>query len=765
MNGRDLSNISESAAAEVLRMKSVLKRVWPAFFGGFYKPRDIQLKSCGLIYRGGNVLLASGTASGKTEAYLAPLTERWADYMQKGRLCILIVCPTRALANDLFKRIAEPLKRCRIKTLLRTGDHANSLRSSGAGAAVTTLESFDSLLCRCPEELVTLKALVLEELHVCEGTPRGDQLAVLSERLDALVHCEKAKRMEGTLGALNLPLQRLAVSATPGQPQVIVNKYLAGRAAVVNISRHIDFEAETVDYSREIDENAEALLDEQVRTALSKLRSCVNFCLKRKLMKMLVFVRSRAEAEAMAAAKIYLGVNPFGENIYTHHSSVSTVLREEREKLFAANQYCLCLATSTLEVGIDIGSVEAVAFTSPPADLDSFLQRIGRSGRRTEPASVLCLYADEFERKCYEHLLARVNSPHVFSEHPPFARSVLLQQLLSLTCQSPSHTVNGAVLRERLPEFLKERVTAEECAELAEALAAGDKDERGNSDLWLQPGKSGNKYLMGGRLQEAFLRGEIHHNISGVSIRGLKSGSFKEACLEVVEAGSLRSLGSVSGRSLTVGSHISLGGRAYRVAACGGGRAEVLPLQDKEGEIPVFSVQKAPDSGRLWAEDFAAFLELPPRKVLWTYLQYGENRYYIYSHFKGSVWALFFRAYLDCSGTAAFSLTRSSGFVLLVKADSFDSLDSHHPLELLDSYVKRCSLSGSMLERLASELELGPWSALLSRRQLSANIAEFEKYAGYNEESLQPFYEPMESVSGLWRELLIQAALPLLKRK
>ena len=763
MDSREFSG-GKSAAAEVLRMKALLKRVWPAFYGSFYKPRDIQLKSCELIYRGGNLLLTSGTASGKTEAYLAPLTERWADSMREGRLCIMIVCPTRALANDLFKRIVPPLKRCRIKALLRTGDHANSLRGCGAGVTVTTLESFDSLLCRYPGELVTLKALVMEELHVCEGTPRGDQLAVLAERLDTLVHCEKAKGTEDTLGALQLPLQRLAVSATPGQPKVIVNKYLAGRAAAVNVRQHIDFETEIVCFSKEVEENAEALLDVQIREALSKLRCCVNFCLSRRLPKMLVFVRSRAEAEAMAAAKSLLGVNPFGENIFTHHSSVSTVLREEREKLFAGSEYALCLATSTLEVGIDIGSVEAVAFTSPPADLDSFLQRIGRSGRRGARPSVLCLYADSFERKCYEHLLARVNSPLIFSEHPPFARSVLLQQLLSLACQSPSHTVSGEVLRARLPKYLRERFSSEDCRELAEGLAAGDSDEHGNYDLWLQPVSGRNGYLMGARLHEAFLHGEIHHNISGVSIRGVKSRSFKNSSLEIVDAATHRSLGSVSGRVLAVNSHITLGGRVYRVVSCGGGKAEVLQLQDTEGQIPVFSVQKAPDSGRLWAEDFAAFLELPERRVLWTYLQHGENRYYVYSHFKGSVWAVFFRAYLDCSGTVPFSSTRSNGFVLLVKADSFDKLDSHHPLELLDGYVKRCSLNINMLERLASELDLGPWAALLSRGQLSANIAEFESYAGYNEESLQPFYEPMEYVSGPMCELLLQAARSLLKR-
>ena len=90
------------------------------------------------------------------------------------------------LVHYLVNRISVPLSRCSVNVLLRTGDHPTPLRDKKVGVLVTTLESLDSLLCRWAVQLLDIKAIVFEELHVAEGTARGDQLAVLAERLDVL---------------------------------------------------------------------------------------------------------------------------------------------------------------------------------------------------------------------------------------------------------------------------------------------------------------------------------------------------------------------------------------------------------------------------------------------------------------------------------------------------------------------------------------------------------------------------------------------------
>lgn len=135
-----------------------------------------------MVLDGQNLVAISPAASGKTEAIVAPAVERLLPD-RRGRFSVLYVSPTRALVNDLSRRMAEPLQYLELKLARKTGDHPTLDESKLPFMLITTPESFDSLLCRHTRIFKELSAVILDELHLLDNTPRGDQLRVLLERL------------------------------------------------------------------------------------------------------------------------------------------------------------------------------------------------------------------------------------------------------------------------------------------------------------------------------------------------------------------------------------------------------------------------------------------------------------------------------------------------------------------------------------------------------------------------------------------------------
>lgn len=671
-------------------LRQNLPKVWGAFYGRFFKPQPIQLEAAAPLLGGENGLLVSATASGKTEAYAAPLVERHWDDLRARRLTVLIITPTRALANDLQARLLPPLERCKVKVTLRTGDHPLPLREGAGGVLVTTLESLDSLLCRYPAQLLGIKSVVLEELHVVDGTPRGDQLSILLERLDTLLHSPKACALPYGLGGLGLPLQRVAVSATPGCGAEIVSKYLGGRGQIISIPQERRFVAQLV--------HPKALEGEEspAQQAKAKLEAIISFCLEEKAPKMLVFVSSRAEAELLVAAAANCHPNPFGAAVYSHHSSLSSQARERVEEQFAQQTAALCCATSTLEVGIDIGDIDGVAFTAPNADLNSFWQRLGRSGRRGQVTKFLGLYGDYWQELQYRHLLEAARAGQSVSEHPPFCTSVLIQQSLSLVCQNPRHLLTPKALLERLPAYLQGRYSSAQIGRLYDHLA---------SEGWLRVERRGESYAWGPKLEELFTRGEMHHNIA----RGGGGGGY-----QVLEGRQNVLLGEISGqRGWQVGDYLRLGGRTYKVVRLGAGRQLVVAAQ--AGVPPQlwrsceFQSAGGPRWGRAWTRDLGRYLGFPEGETLWTQPQRGE---WLYSHFWGSWGGSLLAACLQAEG---YPEAKANPYVLSVG----------RPLEVPQRYLSplswKLSLKG-LARELRSRLDLGPWSYLLTPELLAEDL-------------------------------------------
>jgi ATP-dependent Lhr-like helicase len=430
-----MSNISERLA-----LKARLPRAWPAFFERHGNFTPAQLAAIPALLDGQNVLLVAPTAGGKTEAAVAPLIERHCPPVRtRHGPCILYLTPTRALANDLAARLAHPLETLGLRFGIKTGDYSSFRANRPPDLLISTPESLDSALAANAKTFASLRAIVLDELHLIDGTPRGDQLRVLLNRVRR-VRAYAFERGD----APDADLQYAALSAT-------IDPSAAGRyfndAVVAQAAGGRAIDAEMLTLAPDTDELA---------AYLAAFR-------KRGWRKALAFCNSRAEVEAYAAS--IRERSPFGDAVYVHYSNIEARRRREIEQQFAEAGAAICFASSTLELGIDIGDIDVVILLGPPGSHASFVQRIGRGNRRGGATRVACFWRTPLERLMFETLLnrgSRVEDRGSWIEDlrsstldlqssasaAHFRPAVAIQQIFSLLKQSPVAAVRLAELAQ-----------------------------------------------------------------------------------------------------------------------------------------------------------------------------------------------------------------------------------------------------------------------------------------------------------------------------
>lgn len=640
-------------------LRALLPRTWYAFLARHPRPRPIQVEAAPPILAGKPVLLASATASGKTEAYAAPLTELWFDDMRAGKLRVLVVSPTRALVNDLSRRLEHPLGRCGVALQRRTGDHPEPLAGSGAGVVITTPESLDSLLSRHARHLGDVRAVVLDELHVLEGTARGDQLRLLLERLERVV-----KALGGPV------VQRLAATATLGRADEVAREFLGADAVLAR-----------VDAPRELE------VDVRLLRSMAELHpAVVDACHAFGSRKVLAFVPSRADAEDLAGA--LAGQPPFHSAVMVHHGSLSRQERERVEKAFLQAPAALCFATPTLEVGIDIGDVDLVALLGPPADVTSFLQRIGRGNRRTALCRVLGLARSEGEEARFRHLAECARSGRLLTPHRPFRSSVLVQQVFSLIFQNPHRFVSAEALAARLPADLEARFGAYRCEELLLHLS---------DEGWLT-GLAAGRFGPSERLLRLFERGKMHHNLD-------PEGDDK---VEVVDEQTGRVVGHVQrdaeGR---LPDEVSLGGRRRKLVADHGRQIRMRSSAggDASGKAEFKSRGSAEVSGPL-AADFGRHVGV--REGVMPTCRFGDVL--VVGHFLGSAQGRLLREAL------ADSVGAGSGAGPFV---AWLPWEAEWPVVTEEGWRK---ILARKSRKLAKSLNAGPWASALPREWLQEDL-------------------------------------------
>jgi len=342
-------------------IKKLLERTYAPFFGRFGRLTQIQSALIPTLIKGINAVGIAPAASGKTEAGFAPIVERILTG-DKNPLSVLYVAPTRALINDIEKRIRDPLTSLGLSLAVRTGDRPELHSKHPENVVLTTPESLDSLLCRYPRIWKDTRAVILDEIHLLDNTYRGDQLRILLRRL-AKWHTQK-------------PIHYCALSATISQPENLASRYFEP-ATVVRTDTIRGISVRLFPYMEDV----------------------IQFLRQKKCHKALIFCNSRKNVEELCLKLRKLWPQ---DRILVHHASLSRRERESVEEAMRTWGWGLCVCTMTMELGIDIGDIDAVVLCGPPPTPSAFFQRVGRGCRKGAEMLAIGCYRDEEEREQFE---------------------------------------------------------------------------------------------------------------------------------------------------------------------------------------------------------------------------------------------------------------------------------------------------------------------------------------------------------------------------
>jgi ATP-dependent Lhr-like helicase len=354
---------------------------------GITEPTPPQEKAWPLIAGGENVMIVAPTGSGKTEAAMLPLLGRVAEDVNRKGISLLYITPMRALNRDMLKRLQIWCDRLGLKADIRHGDTPQKDRSRQSthppDVMVTTPETLQAVLpgSRMRENLSRLKAVVVDELHNLVESKRGVQLTVGLERL---------RKVAGEY-------QLVALSATVGTQEVAANFIFGNRKhTIVKADAQKEFRYK-VEYPvpdpSNTDVAREAYAAPDLAARLAKMNQLISDHTST-----LVFVNSRTVAEMLGDK-----LSRLRKDVGVHHGSLPREERERVEQAFKSGQLKAMVCTSTLELGIDVGSVDLVVQYMSPRQVTALVQRVGRSGHklgRVSEGAVVTVSADDIMESC-----------------------------------------------------------------------------------------------------------------------------------------------------------------------------------------------------------------------------------------------------------------------------------------------------------------------------------------------------------------------------
>jgi len=352
---------------------------------GLETPTDIQTEAFEPILEGRHVLLIAPTGTGKTEAAVLPILDMLIQQKQRKGISLLYITPLRALNRDMLRRLRFWADRLSIGLDVRHGDTPPSQRrrqsSHPPDILVTTPETLQAMLPSraMRRHLESVRWVVVDEVHSLAESKRGAQLTVALERLREVTGYE---------------FQRIGLSATIGSPEIVAGFLCgAGRETVtIQVETPKEYDYRVVWPSP----------GEEARRASEQLYTSPEAAARILFMKglvdshtsTLIFVNSRQHAEMLG-----LRFNMLDKRIGVHHGSLSREERQRVEDEFKGGSLKAIICTSTLELGIDVGTVDLVLQYLSPRQVISLIQRVGRSGHRIGRRSfgtVVCASTDDF---------------------------------------------------------------------------------------------------------------------------------------------------------------------------------------------------------------------------------------------------------------------------------------------------------------------------------------------------------------------------------
>ncbi len=389
---------------------------------GFVNLTEIQKKASPMVLQKKDSLIIAPTGSGKTECSVIPIFSLVKNSKKLGKIKVLYITPLRALNRDVFRRITKYAHSNDLSLEIRHGDTTQTARrkitENPPDVLITTPETLVILLTQ-PKMLNAfseLEWIVIDEVHELLGSERGAQLSLSMERLQI---------------ASKFPLTKIGLSATVGNFEE-AGKFVVGSKRKCQIIRdtsvrRYDVEVKFVDGT--ISDVADKIIEHVQEQNLDS--------------PVLLFTNTRGEAEFLASILKEKSSIP----IELHHGSLSKEVREDTELSLREGKHGIVVCTSSLELGLDIGSIELVIHYGSPRQVSKLVQRIGRSKHNRDASAQGLIITnnsdDEFEAKA---ILDRIKEGSIEEQKiHDGSLDVLAHHLVGMTMQMGEIPVDFAL--------------------------------------------------------------------------------------------------------------------------------------------------------------------------------------------------------------------------------------------------------------------------------------------------------------------------------
>ncbi len=413
---------------------------------GFTQLTEIQKKAIPLIIQKKDSLIIAPTGSGKTECSVIPVFSFLSTTKEEGKIKALYITPLRALNRDVFKRIIKYAELEHLTIEIRHGDTSQSSRkkitNNPPDILITTPETLVILLTqeKMLNALSNLEWIIIDEIHDLLSNERGSQLSLSLERLQINTKHQ---------------ITRIGLSATVGNSGDAA-KFLVGtkrKYEIIHDNTIRKYDVEIKHVNGTISDVADYVVEYLAKLNLDS--------------PVLLFTNTRGEAEFLAS--ILREKSPI--SVELHHGSLSQQVREETEENLKSGKSRLVVCTSSLELGLDIGSVELVMHYGSPRQVSKFMQRIGRSKHNKHSSAKGLIITnnvdDELETKA---ILERIHEGSIEDQliHDG-SLDVLAHHLVGLSMQVGTMSVSDAIEIFR-GSFLFRNLTLDDLIDVLELL-------------------------------------------------------------------------------------------------------------------------------------------------------------------------------------------------------------------------------------------------------------------------------------------------------
>jgi ATP-dependent Lhr-like helicase len=507
---------------------------------GFTGFSEAQEQAIPRLLAGENLVLVAPTGTGKTESAMLPVFDRLLDTAGAG-FKALYITPLRSLNRDILARMEWWCRELSLSVGVRHGDTPQSERRKQALNApdllITTPESLQALFMgkRLREHLKNIRYVVIDEIHELADSKRGAQLAVALERLAAYAG----------------EFQRIGLSATVGNPDDI-GRFLCGTRPFslveVPVASHLDISVR--------------FAGEDFAAQTRAVAGCLDAPGST-----LVFVNTRVTAEALGHELFSRG------DVEVHHGSLSRDVRVDAEERFRKGEVRTLIATSSMELGIDIGHIEHVVQFGSPRQVSRLVQRVGRAGHHLDAVSRGTVLATGFDDLLESLVIARRAKANECERivPPTGAADVLANQVAAIAVEY------GEIEVSRVREMIERSSVFAGCGPLLDDVCSQMVEHR-------LIRLDGSRIIRTGRARRYLIE-----NLSMI---------HDERKMEIFDIVSRRTVGTLDESFVLgwmhTGAVFITKGQLWRVLEMEGGRITVEPATRAKGEVPSWEGEQIP---------------------------------------------------------------------------------------------------------------------------------------------------------------------------